>query len=288
MVTKMDVFSRRHNLHRPSIDLIYEDVPDGVRRGLFYFLSTWISIDRHGTWMIIQGEMFKAPRVEVFFKFEPQPTGARNKIEELLVNCEWYTFWDVCELLSAYFDTDESWKHQYPRLNKSAFEERMNQIFADNSVGYELKEGKIERIGAPYIDEVVTQARQVLRNPAYAGPDEQFEKAISFLNQRPNPDTANCLGDAVGAVEGLARIVTGKEKDTLSDILKKDTRFKSGIPGALLEMMQKLYAYRGDAEGVAHGQTSTDKTPAVEEAELVLGISASCMIYLAKKFGEES
>lgn len=161
----------------------------------------------------------------------------------------------------------------------------MNEIFADNCLGYELRNGRVEKLGAPYVDEVVSEVRKVLQHHDYTGPNEQFEKAIAFLNQRPNPDTANCVKDAVGAVEALARIVTGNESLVLSSILDHEP-LRSGIHGALRQMMHKLYAYRGDAEGAAHGQISIGQIP-VEEAELALGVSASCIIYLAKKFGEE-
>lgn len=247
-------------------------------------LSGWIAWDNRGAWMSIQREIFKAPQVEREFELQPVPSHAKDSTRAVVEQCEWYTFFDICVLLAAFFDT-EDWKQQHPEKNKNAFQERINQAFADNCIGYELRNGEVERIGPPYVDAVVSQARQVLQDPDYAGSNEQFEKAIGFLNERPNPDTANCVKDAIGAVEGLARIVTGNDNLILSKILDLEP-LKSKIPGTLRQMMHKLYAYRGDAEGAAHGQTSIGQIT-VEEAELALGVSASCMIYLAKKFGKE-
>lgn len=285
-VTMNELFSRKHNLNRPSIGLIHESIPKGVRQALLNFLSKGIPFTstEDSTWMVIQNTIFEAPEIKRDFEFEVFYSRAMLKVQSVIQSCQWYGFLDICELLAALFD-NPNWKQRYPRLNKSVFESEINGIFADNALGYELKNGRIEKLGAPQIDKVVNEVRQVLQSPEYSGPNAQFEKALRFLNQRPSPDTANCVKDAVGAVEGLARIISGNNKLTLNKILDSEP-FKSEIHGALREMMQKLYAYRGDAEGAGHGQTSTGQIP-IEEAELALGASASCMIYLAKKFGKE-
>jgi hypothetical protein len=234
--------------------------------------------------MVLQKLIFKAPQIQRDFQFEVSPPHAWGKLKEVVEKCQWDSFLDSCVVLSYYLD-DSTWKASYPSLTGKILTKEINTIFSDNSIGYELRENKIEKIGPPFVDKVVAQVRQILEHPDYGGPNEQFEKAISFLNQLPNPDTANCVKDAIGAVEGLARIVSGNNKLILSKILDSE-QFRSEIPATLREMIQKLYAYRGDAEGVGHGQTSKGQIP-IEEAELALGASASCMIYLAKKFGKE-
>jgi hypothetical protein len=279
-----ELFSRKHNLNRPSIGLVHDSISKGVRQALSNFLHKNLPINEYDRWMDVQRAIFEAPKIKGDFEFNFLQGSAFLTVEKVLQECQWYSFLDICELLAALFD-DEEWKRRYPRLSKSVLETEINGIFTDGALGYELKNGRIEKLGAPQIDEVVNKVRQVLQNPEYRGPNDQFEKALRFLNQRPNPDTANCVKDAVGAIEGLARIVSGNNKLTLSKILDSEP-FRSEIHGALREMMQKLYAYRGDAEGAGHGQTSTGQI-SVEEAELAFGVSASCMIYLAKRFGKE-
>jgi hypothetical protein len=280
----MELFSRKHKLQRPSVSLVHEDVPPGVRRALLNLLSKEISIVDSDAWMAIQKIIFEAPQIKRDFEFNVFPSSAWMNLNAVVEKCQWYSFLDICVLLAYHLDSRE-WKRAYPSFTGTIFTEQINTILSDNSIGYELRDCKIEKIGAPFVDKAIAQVRQVLQNPDYSGPNEQFEKAIAFLNQRPNPDTANCVKDAIGAVEGLARIVSGNNKLILSKILDSEP-FRSEIPATLREMMHKLYAYRGDAEGAGHGQTSTGQI-SVEEAELALGASASCMIYLAKKFGKE-
>lgn len=280
----MELFSRRHKLGRPSVGLLYDTMPQGVHRALINLLSSRISRGDDSGWMSVQKATFRTPQVRQDFEYNSSPSLALLTVRPIVERCEWYTLLDICELLAALFST-QSWEESRPSLTYALFEEAVNEIFADNCLGYELSGGRVEKLGAPYVDDVVTEVRQVLQNAEYAGPNEQFEKAIGFLNQRPNPDTPNCVKDAIGAVEGLARIVTGNDNLILSKILNIEP-MKSKIPGTLRQMMHKLYAYRGDAEGAGHGQTSIGQI-SVEEAELALGVSASCMIYLAKRFGKE-
>jgi hypothetical protein len=112
------------------------------------------------------------------------------------------------------------------------------------------------------------------------GPAQQWEKAVAHLSARP-PDSENCIKDAIGAVEGAARILSRREEETLSKIILPFAK-EIDIHPTLAVMIDKLYAYRGDEQAVARGATKTLKaTPA--DAELVLHISASVIVYFTKK-----
>ena len=88
------------------------------------------------------------------------------------------------------------------------------------------------------------------------------------------------MTDAIGAVEAVANIIAGTKGKQLS-VLLDNHPFKSGIHGALKTMIDKLYGYRGNAS--AHGQVG-ESGVGFEEAEWVVGLCASTIVYLAKKF----
>jgi hypothetical protein len=159
----------------------------------------------------------------------------------------------------------------------------VNQLFARRYFGYELRDGRIERVGARVQEEAIAEARGILRDPDLSGPDEQYQKAIGFFNRRPEPDCENCVKEAVSAVEGVARVLLNDNSVVLSDAIKRLKKEKDVHP-TLVKLLDNLYAYRGDAEGVAHALTG-DKEVRIEEAEFVLGISASAIVYLARLFG---
>ncbi|HUU08429.1 MAG TPA: hypothetical protein VMW61_02790, partial [Dehalococcoidales bacterium] len=156
-----------------------------------------------------------------------------------------------------------------------------NTLFREEQLGFELRDGKIEKVGSGFIDAKVKEARYLLKEPEFKGADEHFEKAIKALNTRPKPDVENCVKDAVAAIESVGRIIVGDEKALLDDIIK-DMAEKGIIPKPLDQTIQKIYAYRGGQPGVAHGLVGASKVT-VDEAEFVLAMSAAIIIYLVKK-----
>ena len=189
------------------------------------------------------------------------------------MKCQWWQFYDICEVL---------WQGlEYNKREKNSLSEEINTLLREEHLGFELRDGKVEKIGSGFIDARVEEARYLLKEPEFKGADEHFEKALKALNTRPNPDVENCVKDAVSAIESVGRIIVNDEKAMLSDIIKKMAR--SGlIPRPLDEAIQKVYAYRGNQPGVAHGLVGTSKVT-INDAEFVLAMSAAIIIYLVKK-----
>jgi hypothetical protein len=114
----------------------------------------------------------------------------------------------------------------------------------------------------------------------FRGPAEQWEKARTHLNKRP-PDAENCVKDAIGALEGTARIITGQKSKTLGD-LTRPIADQLGFHPTLGGAMSKLYGFRGDEPGIGHGATEPSRG-LIEEAEMVLHWSAAAIAFLVKK-----
>lgn len=193
-------------------------------------------------------------------------------VEKLIMNCHWWQFYDVCELL---------WQGLEGKREKDSLSNEINTLFREEHLGFELRDGKVEKTGSAFTDARVKEARYLLKEPEFKGADEHFEKALKALNTRPNPDVENCIKDAVSAIESVGRISVNDDKALLSDIIKSMARSKI-IPKPLDEAIQKVYAYRGDQPGVAHGLVGTSKVT-IAEAEFVLAMSAAIIIYLVKK-----
>ena len=52
-----------------------------------------------------------------------------------------------------------------------------------------------------------------------------------------------------------------------------------------MAIIERLYVYRGDESGVAHAKTDASSV-GFEEADWVLSMSATAMVYLMNKFSE--
>ena len=106
-----------------------------------------------------------------------------------------------------------------------------------------------------------------------------------------SPNVAICCG-----ISGAFHFIVGIEKAETVIAINSDTGapifdhadycviedVNKIIPKLLDETIRKVYAYRGDQPGVAHGLVGTSKVT-VDEAEFVLAMSAAIIIYLVKK-----
>ncbi len=281
-----ELFSQRYGLRPTPEGLMYEKVPEQARLGFYYIVEqsfkdkdeeALVDLYKH---LCVELRVPYDRNIDIAFSrlmFEPYNEGAiRTKItqaiERLINNCEWWQFYDICEL---------TWESLIGKRVKDNFSTQVNILFRDEQLGFELTNGKIEKVGSGFIDARIKEVRYLLKEQEFKGADKHFEKAIKALNIRPNPDVENCVKDAVSAIESVGRIIVNDDKALLSDIIK-DMANKGIIPKPLDQAIQKIYAYRGDQPGVAHGLVGTSKVT-VDEAEFVLAMSAAIIIYLVKK-----
>jgi ABC-type cobalt transport system substrate-binding protein len=250
---------------------MYEDVPELPRIGLFHIVEQYFKYQGYSA--LLYSKLYRNICVALRIPRDRSvydEYAASKAIEGIIRHCNWWQFYDICEVMYTALESD-----------KDEFSAQVNTLFKEERLGFELRDGKVEKVGSGFIDAEIKEARYLLKEPEFKGADEQFEKAIKALNVRPEPDVENCVKDAVGAIESVGRIIINNEKALLSDIIK-DMAGKGTIPKPLDQTIQKLYAYRGDQPGVAHGAVGASKVT-VDEAEFVLAMSAAMIIYLVKK-----
>lgn len=282
-------FSRRYEAELPEGGLIYDRVPYTVFTGISNALRSLHNAMGASWETVIERICLETDRLMP----SPQkgPILSFDDAHAVLAGLTWNGLCDACEglhelireedgRLDSYHNEDEQF---VPSNLGGLFQTRVNQVFARNYFGYEMRDGQVERIGAITHEETIAEAKGILSGPDFAGPNEQFSKAVKFFGARPEPDCSNAVKEAVGAVEGLARILLNDHHILLSDAVQR-LRDQKRIHGALSTLIEKLYAYRGDAEGAAHGATG-QRPVRLEEAEFVLAVSASAIVYLARLFG---
>ena len=266
-----DLFSKRYGLRPTPEGLMYEDIPERARTGLYHIVRQFFD----NKYVALYNVLCVALRIPVNRHVQTSPVpdfNASLEIEKLITDCQWWQFCDMCEVL---------WQGLKYKNERNSLSDEINALFREEHLGFELREGKVEKTGSGFIDARVKEARYLLKEPEFKGADEHFEKALKALNTRPNPDVENCIKDAVAAIESAGRIIVNDEKALLSDIIKEMAKNKI-IPKPLDEAIQKIYAYRGDQPGVAHGSVAPSKVT-IDEAEFVLAMSAAIIIYLVKK-----
>jgi hypothetical protein len=268
-----DLFSKRYGLRPTPEGLMYEDVPERARVGLYHIVEQFFKDEGYSA--ILYSTLYRnicvALRIprdrNVHYEYQ-----ASRAIERLVMHCEWWQFYDICDVM---------WQTLDSSYDREEFSTQINSLFREEQLGFEIREGKTEKVGAGFIDAKVKEARYLLKEPEFKSADELFEKSIKALNVRPKPDVENCIKDAVASVESVGKIIR-KDKNAKIDNIIKDAIQKGVIPQLLGDPIIKLYAYRGNEPAIAHGGIEPSKVT-VDEAEFVLAMSAAIIIYLVKK-----
>lgn len=197
-------------------------------------------------------------------------------IPRTLMECSWWQFYDIVQKISQLIG--EQWGEEYT----ADFYNRINAVLATEGIPWKIERGEIIRSLAQPIQEQIQEVRTLMANPRFEGPYEQFKKATNFLNQRPKPDEENCVKDAVGALEAVANILAGTTETQLNTLLNREP-FRSSIHPTIRQSIEKIYAYRGAAPGVGHGQVGPSVV-GIADATWVLATTAATIIYFVSKF----
>ena len=195
--------------------------------------------------------------------------GSMIQIQELVRDLEWWQFYDAAEELLRLTNKPED------------VAEQIDALFASEGSPYSMTSSGIQwRLTSP-AEEAVREADRLLDlDERFLGPAEQWQKAQDHLAKRP-PDAENCVKDSVGAVEGVARLISGQHKQTLGKIITP-LATRLGMHGSLAKAVSSLYGYRGDEQAVAHGATR-ELLQIIHEAEMVLHWTAATISYLVKR-----
>jgi hypothetical protein len=137
------------------------------------------------------------------------------------------------------------------------------------------------RYDIPDVTKKLVDSVEELLTPKYVAPLSQLNKAKGFLYDQQPPDYLNSIKEAVGAVEGVARAICNKPKATLSDLIPVLKRSHLSHP-ALAKIIESIYAVRSDEPGIGHGAHDSSSFN-YRDAEFVLNVSASIIIYLVRK-----
>jgi AbiJ N-terminal domain 4 len=196
-----------------------------------------------------------------------------DEVEALMSGCEWFKVYDIIEALYARLSKNDAENRQKDAVQLA---ETINSYFEEEGIGWQLVDGQIITRGTEAFESVVrqsTDALQVSERPTAA---KHLHEALLDLSGRPQPNLSGAVYHAMGALECLARDVTGDPKATLGEILKRNPGL---LPKPLDTALSQVWGYASNlARHVEEG-----RQPSRDEAELVVGLSAAVSTFLARK-----
>ena len=256
-----EAFSDRHGL-RPEGPLIYDAAPDGLRyglrevlRGLGYETPTQQRLilcqamrvrPDHGNWS-------DYPNVDL-------------EVDGLISVEPWYTFFDALERLPRFLDDGVSLRDYF---------NDMNQLLADERLGYRFVRQQIERIGTDEFDEAVAVALSALQEDRMSEALRQFERACEFRNQLP-PDWSNAIKEAANSVEAVLQVIYSRPGVALTTILTEN--LPDEVPRGIKRLLQTLYGQGSGTIGARHASVGGIE-PTGPRAELAIHLAAAFHAY---------
>lgn len=110
--------------------------------------------------------------------------------------CEWYEFYDICELVCV-----EVAKNLY--TSARAYIDTMNGHFKSYRLAWEYnKRGLIVRVRSEQVDQAIAHAKYSLSSsPKFVEANKQFSDAVEYLDRGAHPDYETVVMNAVAQLK---------------------------------------------------------------------------------------
>ncbi len=259
-------FSKRNGFHQaeePSIT-VREDAPDDFRAALIQ-IAYEFSFTPNSLRDIICRVLRKRPDPSNWSDYP----NVDNEINELVSACDWFYVYDILEAIAA------SIQHGRSGQNLADFENEINDVFIQYGIGWKLEDGLVSFRGPEGLDTILNIATHTERQNGHNTAANELHEAIKDMSRRPHPDPTGAIQHSIASLECVARDVSGS-KETLGKWLRKNP---DAFPRPLGEYVEKIWGFASE-----HGRHLVEAGEAsMDEAELVLGLSAALGSYLSKK-----
>lgn len=268
-------FSKRHGYNPPEAEItVRQDAPEDLRSAVVD-IAYECGFKPSDLRQLVCRVLRLAPNRDNWSE-RPNIDG---EVRQNLEDCPWYKVYDVIE---AVYERLQASGRQLtgPRneavLASSFFHDEINAHFRERGIGWQLADGQIEVRGAESFEEAVHGGRDALEEAGKATAASELHEALGDLSRRPDADVTGAIQHAMAALECVARDATGDQKATLGELIK---RHPDLFPKPLDQSLEKAWGYASEAGR----HLKEGKTPAFEEAELIVGMCGSVCRYLARK-----
>ena len=249
-------FSAREGF-RGQEPLVYDDAPDGVRYGIREVLAVLSYRTPTAQRRILCGALRVPPDP---YNWSDYPN-VDSEVAGLTSINPWFKFLDGLERIPRFLPSE---------LVPTYFE-KMNELFADESLGYRFDSGSLVRIGTEAFHLAVETARHALQDEKFTEPRRQFERAYEFRNSFP-PDWANAIKEAVNSVEAVLQIIFDSPGVALPTIVSQN--LPAELPGGIRRMFSSLYSHGSGTVGARHAAIGGNQ-PTGPRAELAIHVAAA-------------
>ncbi len=188
-------------------------------------------------------------------------TGACAILKDHFFKCPWHQAYDFLEfLLTNSGDLLNETKLQF-----------LNVALKQHNAAYRIVGRQIVEITDKNEIKAIEEALGHTDAPVRA----HIESALKMLSDREAPDYRNSIKESISAVEAVSRLVTGLDRATLGEALKK----VPDLHPALVKGFLALYGFTNDAAGIRHSLLE-ESNLTYADAKFMLASCAAFVSYL--------
>lgn len=255
-------FSDRHGYHGDEREItIREDAPEEIRAGVL-MLGYAGGMGPSGIRAAICEVLLKRPDPGNW-----SPGNVEGEVSRLIDQAPWYNVYDIAERLHG-----EIRKDDYSGIKQVEFERRLNQLFREHGVGWQMENGSIIARGSEAFTIASKEAVATMRDAGKVTAATEIHEALIDISRRPKADVTGAIQHAMAALECVAREIDSS-KDTLGKIIPRLT-----LPAPLGGALHRLWGFA--SEQGRHIQEGRE--PRFEEAELVVTVASAVSVYLLR------
>jgi hypothetical protein len=261
-------FSKRHGFSRPKEITIREDAPENLRSFVLQTARS-LGLEAHSQRDILCRVLREPPNDEL----EYRERRIWAEVHALMNACPWFKVYDIIEAVHASLARSDEYGYDN---NAVAFTDEINEFFIDEGIGWKIVHGEIVTRGPEVFEALVTEGISHLEASQHPTAANHLHEALQDLSRRPEADLPGAAYHAMGSLECVARELTGDPKATLGKILKHHPGL---LPKPLDTALSQVWGYASnEARHVLEGRDISR-----DEAELLVGLSATVSTYLLRK-----
>ena len=255
-------FSRRMGYRAPEPAItVRDDAPDELRYGLV-MLADSLGLSPLNARLEVCGILLRRPDPSNWSAY-PNVFG---EVEYLVASAPWFRVYDIAEGFYDRLASSDSGRGR-------EFEERLNELFRENGIGWEMRDGRVIARGSEVFAQAIATARTVLDETGRATAANEMHEALQDISRRPAADVTGAIQHAMAALECVVREVTGQPTKTLGQLIPE-----LAMPKPMDIALEKLWGFASEqGRHIREG-----RQPRFEEAELVVTIASAVSAYLIR------
>ncbi|RJF84345.1 hypothetical protein D3877_07230 [Azospirillum cavernae] len=255
-------FSRRFGYQGvPAEITVREDAPEVLREGIV-MLADHLGLSPHSARSKVCGILLRRPDPG---NWSAYPNVA-DEVQELVWQAPWYRVYDIAE---GFY---ESLSENDPESGRQ-FENRLNEFFRENGIGWAMENGLIIARGSEIFAESSKSASMLMASTGRQTAAQEMHEALADLSRRPEADITGAVQHSMAALECVARDVLNQPTKTLGQLVSS-----LNLPKPLDAGLEKLWGFA--SEQGRHLREG--RTPRFEDAELVVTVASAISVYLMR------